>query len=84
VKVVRRLPGLDPGWRRAELRTLTTKEEEMDKKTEKKRKKITERIAALETEVSTSLGKKDSRTQEIDVASHMRKIADLRAELSWL
>ncbi len=56
----------------------------MDKKTEKKRKKITERIAALETEVSTSLGKKDSRTQEIDVASHMRKIADLRAELSWL
>lgn len=56
----------------------------MDKKTEKKRKKINERIAFLEAEISTSLGKKDSRTQEIDVAGHMRKIADLRAELSRL
>lgn len=56
----------------------------MDKKTEKKYKKITERIAFLEAEISTSLGKKDSRTKEIDVAAHMRKIADLRVEASRL
>lgn len=56
----------------------------VDRKTEKKKNKINERIAFLEAEISTSLGKKDSRTQEIDVAGHMRKIADLRAELSRL
>lgn len=56
----------------------------MDKKTEKKKKKIMERIGALEKEVSQSLGKKDSRTQEIDVPGHMRKINGLRFELTKL
>lgn len=56
----------------------------MADKTEKKKKKIMERIASLEKEVSQSLGKKDSRTQEIDVPGHMRKIADLRAEFAKL
>jgi hypothetical protein len=54
----------------------------MDKKTEKKKKKLLDRIAELETELRQSLGKKDSRTVEIDVPSQMRKIADLQAQVS--
>lgn len=55
-----------------------------DKKTEKKKRKLQERIDVLEAEIRTSLGKKDSRSTEIDVPGHTRKIADLRLELSRL
>lgn len=55
-----------------------------DKKIEKKKRKLVERIELLETEIRTSLGKKDSRSAEIDVPGHTRKIADLRQELSRL
>jgi len=51
---------------------------------EKKRKKLNERIAELETEMRNALTKKDSNTREIDVPGHTRKIAEARAELAKL
>ena len=56
----------------------------MDKKAAKKAKRIEERIAFLEKEMQTSLGKKANGGTEIDVASHMRKIAAMRLELKEL
>lgn len=53
-------------------------------KLEKKKAKLKERIETLELELKTSLGKKTSDTKEIDIASHMRKINDLRKELNDL
>lgn len=50
-------------------------------KVEKKKRKLSEEITRLETELQTSLGKKDSRTPEINVPGQLRKIADLKAEL---
>ena len=51
-------------------------------KIEKKRLKIQERINFLEDELRMSLTKKTSTTKEIDVASHSRKIQELKIELS--
>ncbi len=53
-------------------------------KIEKKKAKLQERIEYLEDELKTSLGKKTSDTKEIDIASHMRKISDLKKELNQL
>jgi hypothetical protein len=47
----------------------------------KKKRKLADRIEALERELQVSLVKKDSRTPEINLAAQMRKIADLKAEL---
>lgn len=52
-----------------------------DKKIEKKRRKLQEQIELLESQVRISLGKKDSRTDEINVPDLMRKIADYRAQI---
>jgi len=47
-------------------------------KLEKKRLKLQERIAELETELKLSLTKKSSDTKEIDIAGHQRKIHELK------
>lgn len=62
--------------------SLLNSKNDMDKKTEKKKRKMQDRIAVLETELANSLAKKDTKTVEIDVGSHMRKIADMKAELA--
>lgn len=56
----------------------------MDKKTEKKRKKLQAHINKLEADVINQLGKKTSNTAEINVPAAMRKIAEARAELAKL
>lgn len=53
-------------------------------KVDKKKQKLQADITRLETELQTSLGKKDSRTAEIDVPGTLRKIADLKAQLTKL
>lgn len=53
-------------------------------KVDKKRKKLQARIDELQEELRLSLTKKDSNTVEIDVASHQRKILDLRKQLQTL
>lgn len=53
-------------------------------KIDKKKQKLSGEITRLEKEIQTSLGKKDSRTPEINVPGHLRKIADLKAELAKL
>ena len=50
-------------------------------KLEKKKMRLQERINHLEEELRMALTRKTSNTKEIDVASHQRKIADLRKEL---
>ena len=49
-------------------------------KVDKKKTKLNEKIAQLETLLQTSLGKKDSRTNEIDVPGTLRQIADLKKQ----
>lgn len=56
----------------------------MDKKSEKKAKKLKDEIDRLETQLRESLGKKDSSTVEIDVSAQMRRITERRAELEKL
>lgn len=56
----------------------------MDKKTEKKRGKLIARIEELETNLRTSLQKKSSSQQEIDLPGTQRQIAQLKAELAAL
>lgn len=51
-------------------------------KADKKKTKLQAEITRLETEIQTSLAKKDSRTAEINVPGHLRKIANLKAELA--
>jgi len=53
-------------------------------KIEKKRKKLEDRINTMQDELRTSLTKKTSSTVEIDVASHTRKINDLKVKLNSL
>lgn len=53
----------------------------MDKKTEKKRGKLIDRIEEFETNLRTSLQKKSSSQQEIDLLGTQRQIAQLKAEL---
>jgi hypothetical protein len=50
-------------------------------KIEKKKNKLNERIKFLEDELISSLTKKTSTTIEINVASHQRKINELKFEL---
>jgi len=51
---------------------------------EKKKQKLVDRIIQLDGEIVEALTKKTSSIKEIDVAAHMRKIADARLELSKL
>lgn len=53
-------------------------------KVEKKREKLQERILFLETEMRTELTKKTSNTKEINVPSYLKKIQDLKTELTNL
>ncbi len=53
-------------------------------KLDKKKLKIQERISLLESELKSALTKKDSATKEIDIASHQRKIYELKKELLGL
>ena len=50
-------------------------------KIEKKKGKLQERISELENELIMSLTKKDSNTEEINVAKHQIKINDLKKQL---
>lgn len=53
-------------------------------KIEKKRKRLTERIAFLEEEMRTNLRQKTSNTAEISLSEYQDKIQKLRKELSEL
>ena len=53
-------------------------------KLKKKIMKMESRIETLENELRESLKKKDSNTDEINIASHQRKIAETRKQLSEL
>jgi len=53
-------------------------------KVKKKIMKLESRIETLENELIESLTKKDSKTAEINVASHQRKISDARKQLREL
>ncbi len=53
-------------------------------KPDKKKTRLQERINELETLVKTSLGKKDSRTAEINLPKVMGEIANLKAQLGKL
>jgi len=53
-------------------------------KVDKKRAKLEERIKYLQDEMTLSLTKKTSDTKEISVSDYVRKIADLKLELSKL
>ena len=55
-----------------------------DKKIEKKRTKLKERIDTLETELRESLTKKTSTTKEISVPSYTRQIQELKVQLASL
>lgn len=50
-------------------------------KLDKKKKKLSDRIGVLEEELRLSLTKKSSSSVEIDVASHQRKINELKETL---
>lgn len=56
----------------------------MDKKTEKKARKLQEHIDELTIEMTNALGKKTHSSAEMDIAGQMRKIATLNAELKGL
>jgi hypothetical protein len=51
-------------------------------KTEKKKKKLEERINFLENELLEALTKKTSNSKEINVGEYQRKIFDLKTELT--
>lgn len=53
-------------------------------KVDKKKQKLQDQINLLETMLQTSLGKKDSRTTEIDVPGTLRKIAELKKKKETL
>ena len=53
-------------------------------KIDKKRKRLTERIQEMETELTNALTKKTSDVREINVPEHTRKITELRKELAAL
>ena len=53
----------------------------MANKTEKKKKKLLERIESMEDELLIALTKKTSDVREINVADHQRKINELKKEL---
>jgi hypothetical protein len=55
-----------------------------NKKAEKKKGKLLDRIEQLETELRDSLTKKSSSTAEINVGEYQRKIRDLKVEYSKL
>ncbi|MDG1949843.1 MAG: hypothetical protein P8J32_03425 [bacterium] len=55
-----------------------------NKKAEKKKRKLLDRIEQLETELKDSLTKKSSSTAEINVGEYQRKIRDLKVEYSKL
>jgi hypothetical protein len=50
-------------------------------KPDKKKAKLQSAITALEAKLQQSLGKKDSRTVEIDVPGTLRQIAVLKKQL---
>lgn len=51
-------------------------------KIDKKRIKLEEEIARLESEMRKNLTQKTSNTKEISVGEYMRKIAELRKKLN--
>ena len=51
-----------------------------NKKVEKKKRRLLDRIEQLENELKDSLTKKDSATAEISVGDQQRKIAQLKKE----
>lgn len=51
-------------------------------KKDKKKQKLQERLAFLEEQMRTSLGKKTHDSAEINIAAQMRKIADLRKQIN--
>lgn len=51
-----------------------------NKKVEKKKRRLLDRIEQLENELRDSLTKKDSATAEISVGDQQRKIAQLKKE----
>jgi hypothetical protein len=53
-------------------------------KVEKKKAKLLERLAALESELRLALQKKSSSASEIDVPGKTRQIQALRAEIAAL
>ena len=53
-------------------------------KVDKKKTKIQEHIAQLETDLRLSLQKKSSSVVEIDMPGKMRQIAELKAQLATL
>ena len=53
-------------------------------KADKKRKVLQDRIDELEKSLKNSLSKKNSKTLEINVPATLRKIADLKSDLSNL
>ena len=53
----------------------------MSKKIEKKKRKIQERIESLQKDLTLSLTKKDSSTDEISVGEYQRKIEQLNHQL---
>jgi len=53
-------------------------------KIDKKRKKLQERIDFLQEQMKSELGKKTHNTSEINLPDTLRKINDLRVELSNL
>ena len=55
-----------------------------DKKVEKKKTRLKERIAIMEAELLESLTKKTSTTKEINVPSYTREIQELKLELQKL
>jgi len=52
-----------------------------NKKIEKKKRKLIDRINELETELRNSLTKKSSDTAEISVGDYQRKIIELKKQL---
>ncbi len=55
-----------------------------DKKVDKKRLKLKERIQTLESELLESLTKKTSTTKEINVPSYTQQIQELKVQLANL
>ena len=55
-----------------------------DKKIEKKKTRLKERIATMEADLLESLTKKTSTTKEINVPSYTREIQELKLQLQKL
>jgi len=53
-------------------------------KTDKKKRKLQERIDFLQSELTESLTKKSGKTAEINVGEYQRKITELRQQLALL